>query len=61
MATKARLKTNAKWQKKAYFSTLVRFYKEDEEKIRAYAGESLNRFIVNAVMEKIEKLENDNK
>ncbi len=59
MASEARLKANAKWQKKAYFSTHVRFHKEDEEEIRAYAGDNLNGFIVDAVKEKIERMKND--
>jgi hypothetical protein len=56
MATESRLRANAKWQKKAYFSTYLRFKKEDEEEIRQYAGDNLNGFIVAAVKEKIERI-----
>ena len=52
-ASAARLRANAKYEKKAYFRTLVRFQAEDEEMIRAAAGDSLNGFIVQAVLEKI--------
>lgn len=61
MATRARLDANARWQKKAYFTTIVRFYKDDEDEIRKYAGESLNNFIVMAVKEKIERIKKDDK
>ena len=44
-----------KWEKENYFRTMVRFKKEDEERIRQAAGDSLNGFIVSAVLEKIEK------
>lgn len=51
----ARIRANDKWNKKAYFSFLVRFKKDDESIIRSAAGDSLNAFIVSAVMEKIER------
>lgn len=53
--SKAQLKATAKYQSKAYFSTLVRFPKDKENIIRAAAGDSLNGFIVAAVLEKIER------
>ena len=56
MQTKAHIKATAKYEKKAYFKTLVRFKKEDEGEIRQYAGESLNGFIVAAVKEKIARI-----
>ncbi len=37
------------------FTTLVRFKKSDEERIRVAACDSLNGFIVSAVLEKVEK------
>lgn len=53
--SKAQMKATAEYEKKAYFKTLVRFPAEYEEEIRKAASGSLNGFIVNAVMEKIEK------
>jgi hypothetical protein len=58
MATsKAQIRATSKYEKKAYFKTLVRFRTEDEKRIREAAGESLNGFIVAAVMEKLQKIE----
>lgn len=51
----AKIKANNRYDNKAYWKTLVRFKKEDEQRIRAAAGNSLNGFIVSAVLEKIEK------
>lgn len=51
----AKIAANNRYDKKAYFRTLVRFRKEDENRIRAAAGDSLNGFIVSAVLEKIER------
>lgn len=56
-ATKAKIRATSKYEKKAYFKTLVRFKVEDEKRIREAAGESLNGFIVSAVMEKLQKIE----
>lgn len=44
-------KATAKFEKNNYFKTLVRFKKEDEERIRAAAGDSLNGFIVKCVLD----------
>ena len=55
--TKAHMKATAKYEKNNYFKTLVRFKKEDEERIRAAAGDSLNGFIVNCVLDVINKAE----
>lgn len=57
-ATPAQMRATAKYEKTNYFKTLVRFPKELEQTIRESAGESLNGFIVSAVLEKIER---DNK
>ena len=46
----AQAKATANWEKRNYFKVLVRFKKEDEDAIRAAAGDSLNGFIVNAVL-----------
>lgn len=54
-ATAAHMAATKRFEEKAYFKTLVRFPKDKEEIIRAAAGDSLNGFIVRAVLEKIEK------
>ncbi len=51
--TKAAQRATAKYEDKAYFKTLVRFKKEHEHIIREKAKESLNNFIVKAVLEKV--------
>ena len=53
--TAAQMKATAKYEKKNYFKALVRFPADKENAIRAAAGDSLNGFIVAAVLEKIEK------
>lgn len=53
MATDAQRRATKKFEEKAYFKTLVRFKKEDEERIRNAAGDSLNGFIVRCVLEKL--------
>ena len=53
MVTKAQAKATAKYEKNAYFKALVRFRKEDEERIRAAAGDSLNGFIVKCVLDRV--------
>jgi len=40
--SKAQARATVKYENKAYFKSLVRFKKEDEERIRAAAGDSLN-------------------
>lgn len=55
--SQAHKKATAKYEKNNYFKTLVRFKKEDEERIRAAAGDSLNGFIVSAVLEKVSETE----
>lgn len=55
--SKAQARATVKYENKAYFKSLVRFKKEDEERIRAAAGDSLNSFIVAAVMEKVQETE----
>lgn len=57
--SKAQMKATNKYNAKAYWKADVRFRREDEVKVRNYAGSSLNKFIVDAVMEKIERLENE--
>ncbi len=54
-ATAAHIRATAKWEKENYFKTLVRFPKSEEKRIRAAAGDSLNSFIVSAVLEKLDK------
>lgn len=55
MISKSQLKATKKYHEKAYFTTIVRFPKDKETEIRA-AGESLNGFIVSAVLEKLERM-----
>lgn len=61
--TAAQIKATEKYQKKAYFKTLVRFPIEKENDIRTAAGESLNGFIVKTILDKIScnDLSNDQK
>lgn len=53
--TEAQKRATANFEKKTYFKTLVRFPISEETRIRQAAGDSLNGFIVSAVMEKIER------
>ena len=53
----AHIRATAKYEEKAYFKTLVRFKKTDEERIRSAAGDSLNGFITKCVMDQVEALE----
>ena len=55
--SKSQAKATAKYEKNNYFKTLVRFKKEDEERIRAAAGDSLNGFIVKCVLDALDKSE----
>ena len=57
-ATAAHIRATAKYEKDNYFKTLVRFKKEDEERIRKAAGESLNGFIVKCVLDSLENAQN---
>ena len=53
--TQAQKKATYKYESKAYFKTLVRFPADKEKEIRNACGDSLNGFIVSAVLEKIER------
>lgn len=55
--SQAHKRATAKYEKNNYFKALVRFKKEDEKRIRAAAGDSLNGFIVSAVLEKVAETE----
>lgn len=57
--SKAQARATVKYENKAYFKSLVRFKKEDEKRIRAAAGNSLNGFIVSAVLEKVQQIEQE--
>lgn len=59
-ASAAHMRATAKFEKKAYFRTMVRFPKDKENLIRDAAGDSLNGFIVAAVLEKIERQQKEN-
>ena len=61
MASKAQAKATAKYEKAAYYKVLVRFRKEDEERIRSAAGESVNGFINRCVMDQVDALEGKSK
>ena len=54
-ATAAHMRATAKYEKENYFKTLVRFNKNDEERIRAAAGKSLNGFIVKCVLDALDQ------
>lgn len=49
-------RANRKYDAKAYYSTTVRIKREYEEELKKYAGDSMNAFINQAIMEKIERL-----
>lgn len=51
--SEAQRKAVAKYSKANYFQTLVRFPKDQEQEIRAAAGDSLNKYIVNAVLDQV--------
>ena len=53
--SKAQIKAVAKYEKKAYFKVLVRFPIDKEKEIRQFSGNSLNGYIVQAVLEKMER------
>lgn len=53
-------RANKKYEDKAYFKTLVRFPADRENDIRKAAGGSLNGFIVSAVLEKVDRIKNEN-
>ena len=52
-ASAAKMRSIQKWEAKNYFKTLVRFRADDEDRIRAAAGDSVNGFIVRAVMDAV--------
>ena len=52
-ATAAHIRATSKYEKSNYFKTLVRFKKEDEERIRKAAGDSLNGYIVKCVLDSL--------
>ena len=58
MASEAQRRATKKFEDKTYFKTLVRFKKTDEERIRAAAGDSLNGFIVNCVLNALDGSQN---
>lgn len=53
--SKAQIKAVAKYEKKNYFKALVRFPIDKEKEIRRFSGNSLNGYIVQAVLEKMER------
>ena len=57
MASKAQAKATARYEKAAYSKGLVRYKKEDGERIRSAAGESVNGFINRCVMDRVDALE----
>lgn len=59
--TKAQLASKKKYESKAYWKPTIRFKKDLEATIRKYAKDSVNDFVVSAVMEKLKKLEQSEK
>ena len=53
--TAAQIRATEKYEKANYYKVLVRFPIEKETEIRSAAGESINGFIVSAVLEKLER------
>lgn len=49
----AQARATQKWEKNNYYKVMLRFPKQDEDQIKAAAGDSINRFILDAVYEKI--------
>jgi hypothetical protein len=62
-ASKARIKANNKYNKKAYWRPSIFFRKEDQDEIQKYAAQydSFNAFIQEAVSEKIARMKLDEK
>ena len=56
--SEAHIRATTKWEKNNYSKTLVRFRKSDEDAIREAAGDSLNGFIVKAVLAAVEEYKN---
>ena len=57
----ARLKSNHKYDAKAYYKIGVRFKRSDYDSIKeaiSASGESFNSFVVGAVMDKLKRLQN---
>lgn len=54
--SKAQLRAKEKYEAKTYWRPALRIRKEHEAIIRQYAGDSVNDFITQAIMEKIERL-----
>ena len=55
-ASEAHMKATAKWEKDNYDKVLVRFPKGTKERIKQ-TGSSTNGFVVAAVLEKLNKIE----
>lgn len=58
MISKSQQKAISKYMKKSYDTTVIRFYKGQRDKIKAYAeknGESLNGYINRLISEDMEK------
>lgn len=54
--SKSKMAANHKYDKKTYVRPSIRFKHSEMEEIKKYCGDSLNGFVVQAVMEKIERL-----
>jgi hypothetical protein len=59
--SEAHKRATIKYDLNNYWRPTIRFRKEYEEVIRKYAGDSLNGFIADAVMEKIERMKLEEK
>jgi len=53
--SQSQIKATKKYEDKAYFKALVRFKKDDEDRIRKASRGNLNKFITDAVMEKMKR------
>lgn len=53
--SKSKMEANHKYDDKAYFRTTIRIKRQYEDDLRKYAGGSINGFIAQAVIEKIER------
>ena len=62
LKSEAQARATQKYEKNNYFKTLIRFKKEDEQRIRAAAGDnSLNKFVVESTLDRVRQIETQDK